>query len=179
MNPTVTIFECLHCPTTFTRKHGAKKHITTKHQEKPTTDFNEKTATPKAAADPIARWVPPDRGQRHQKYTAPTPFKIQETPEMPSMDTFKEDLQLSDSEDSDDDVIYVKNNRTANIYHQQLRISSQETPTYQTTNCYKTYKGPTQSSSQQTVCRDEPQKTTDEPSESPRNIQHFFTSDKH
>ncbi|CAC5384364.1 THP3 [Mytilus coruscus] len=54
---------------------------------------------------------------------------------MPSMDILKEDLQLSDSEDSDDDVIYVKT--TGRIYHQQLRISSQETPTYQTTNCYK------------------------------------------
>ncbi|CAC5370727.1 unnamed protein product [Mytilus coruscus] len=166
--PTFTIFECLHCPATFTRKHGVKKHIINKHQEKPTTDFNEKTATPKAAADPIAKWVSPVEAQtKHEmtpklrivaaspKYTAPTPIKIQETPEMPSMDVLKEDLQLSDSEDSDDDVIYVKTTGPPKYSTNSYGYLVEEVPTYQTTNCYKTYKGPVQSSSQQTVCTDE------------------------
>lgn len=190
--PTVTIFECLHCPATFTRKHGAKKHITTKHQEKPTTDFNEKTATPKAAADPIAKWVPPVEAQTKYditpkfrivaappKYTAPTPLKIQETSEMPSMDILKEDLQLSDSEDSDDDVIYVKTTKPLKYTTNSYGYLVEEIPTYQSTNCYKTYKGPTQSSSQQTVCNDEPTENNWMNQVKVRGIYNIFTSDKH
>ncbi|CAC5379091.1 KRAB [Mytilus coruscus] len=184
-------FECLHCPATFPRKHGAEKHITTKHQEKPITDFNEKTAAPKAAADPIAKWVPPVEAQTKYemtpkfrimaappKYTAPIPIKIQETPEMPSMDILEEDLQLCDSEDSDDDVIYVKTTGPQKYSTNSYRYLVEEVPTYQTTNCYKTYKGPVQSSSQETECRDEPTENNWMSLVTVRGIYNIFTSDK-
>ncbi|VDI56326.1 Hypothetical predicted protein [Mytilus galloprovincialis] len=67
------------------------------------------------------------------KYTAPTPFKIQETSEMPSMDILKEDLQLSDSEDSDDDVIYVKTTGPPKYTTNSYGYLVEEIPTYQTT----------------------------------------------
>ncbi|CAC5378321.1 unnamed protein product [Mytilus coruscus] len=59
---------------------------------------------------------------------------------MPSMDILKEDLQLSDSEDSDDDVIYVKTTGPPTYTTNSYGYLVEETPTYQTTNCYKTYK---------------------------------------
>ncbi|CAC5378320.1 unnamed protein product [Mytilus coruscus] len=98
---------------------------------------------------------------------------------MPSMDILKEDLQLSDSEDSDDDVIYVKTTGPPTYTTNSYGYLVEETPTYQTTNCYKTYKGPTQSSSQQTVCRDEPTENNWMNQVKVRGIYNIFTSDKH
>ena len=94
------------------------------------------------------------------KYTAPTPFKIQETSEMPSMDILKEDLLLSASEDSDDDVIYVKTTGPPKYTTNSYGYLVEEIPTYQTTVVTKHTRDQLKVQANKQYVKMNPQKTT-------------------
>ncbi|CAC5400495.1 unnamed protein product [Mytilus coruscus] len=112
------------------------------------------------------------------KYPASTPVNPQKTPEKSTMDVLREDLHLSDPEDSDDDGIYVKTTGPPKYSTNSYGYLVEEEQVYPTINSYKTYKGPVQSSSQQTVCRDELSEDNWMTQVTVRGIYNIFTSEK-
>ena len=171
--PTVEIYECIHCPATFTRKYSAKKHIADKHKDEVLKDFITKNETPRANAKPVQIWRPPMEARTIDWNKTKPVFKIKPAPpkygnydtkkiksnpeQSPNYNTLADDLYLSS--DSDDDCIYIKTTQptyTTNEfgYICEPHINDLPYTMYDTQPSCSKYE-PTYSDSSSTICLDE------------------------
>ena len=167
--PTVLIFECRHCPATFTRKESARRHTAHKHRDETLQDYITKNITPRANAKPIKKWTPPMEARTIDWNKTKPVFKVRpaspkyhyikktkSNPDTPQPDTLAQDLYISS--DSEDDCIYVKTTQsvyTTNQYgylcQKEIEISHQEEQPSTSKDRYT----PVASDSNNTFCLDE------------------------
>ena len=148
--PSSIIYECKHCPASFTRKYNAVNHIKARHPEKATDDFSKIEQPPRVQSKPVKKWSPPLEAtlkiDRH-KNTKPR-FRIIAAADLnpgpstsSSLDILKQDLYLSDSDESLDNT--EKSQYTTNKFGYVMETNEPETIDL------------TSSETTDTVCQDE------------------------